>query len=607
MTTASPELRSPADLVVSRYRVDLTAGTVVREVVPCEDLEDALGGVARATKALGGRPVADPFAPEALLLVNLGILSGTRVMTGLRTFFHGYSPLKTSRNGAPGLMWSTGSGHFGPKLRGLGVEEIVITGRADRPTLLHISPGPDGAAQFEFVDASDLAGRTVNDRIQDLHSRYPAAHFAVIGPAGENWESVRYAAVALSTDNQLESGDAKMRFCGRGGFGSVMGSKNLLGIAADGPDPGPARGLRDVNREINLGPGSQRYRDLPDDRGGTWRTFKMMREGGGLPEFNFAPTGTGASVPLQRPSVEATGDFVVKGEGCFLCGIKCHKNVYDSVGGNAARFRSKVDYEPIALLSSNLGIFDPDAAFTLIDAADELGLDSISLGVTLGYTMEYNRRHPEAPLAGGLGFGDAEGILATMQAIAAGAAPELGQGVARLAAQTGDTAYAMHSKGLEFPAYLPQTNPGYPWALAGGHMSMRTFFLLLIERETGLDYWVDAIADRGALFMRDDLIGLCKFAMIDSEWSAEAVRLGAGLAITADELNAVTLRTFLRGYAAERRAGFETEDYDLPGDAFEPLEHSSLPYFLTREFFVGLREKVMARLDARARDAGFLG
>ena len=110
------------------------------------------------------------------------------------------------------------------------------------------------------------------------------------------------------TDNQLASGDGKPRFCGRGGYGGVMASKNLWAIAADGPNPGRMRGLREVNKEINLGEGSARYRDLPHDRGGTWRTMKMMQEAQSLPEYNFVPTGTDASVPLLRPSVE-TGPY----------------------------------------------------------------------------------------------------------------------------------------------------------------------------------------------------------------------------------------------------------------------------------------------------------
>jgi aldehyde:ferredoxin oxidoreductase len=45
--------------------------------------------------------------------MNIGVLTGTRVMTGLRTYLTGFSPLKTALTGAPGLMWSAGSGSFG--------------------------------------------------------------------------------------------------------------------------------------------------------------------------------------------------------------------------------------------------------------------------------------------------------------------------------------------------------------------------------------------------------------------------------------------------------------------------------------------------------------
>ncbi|MDH5372810.1 MAG: aldehyde:ferredoxin oxidoreductase, partial [Acidimicrobiia bacterium] len=372
-------LRPATDFTVNRYHVDLSTRTVRFEVVACEDLEDALGGIARATKLLGNLNITDPYAIDAPLIMNLGVLSGTRVMTGLRTYFHGYSPLKKALAGNPGLMWSAGSGHFGTKLRGLGIEEVIFTGRAEHPTLLHLTPSDDpegsgGPATFDFVEASDLVGQRINEKIQGLHQRFPDAHFAVIGPAGENYEAVSYASIALSTDNQLKSGDPKPRFCGRGGYGGVMGSKNLLAIAADGPNPkSSSRGLKEINREINLGEGSKGYREV-----GTWRMVGMLHPAGGLPEYNFAPPGTDDGQALTRPSVEE-GPYVVKAEACYLCGIKCHKNVYDSADGEAGRFRAKVDYEPLALLSSNLGIYNADAALTLIDLVDELGMDSISL------------------------------------------------------------------------------------------------------------------------------------------------------------------------------------------------------------------------------------
>ena len=599
------ELRPATDFEFNRYFVDLTNLKVRFERLVCEDLEDALGGIARATKLLDDVVIEDPYAPPSPLVMNLGLMSGTRVMTGLRTFFHGYSPLKQTKDGRPGLMWSAGSGHFGTKLRGLGVDEVIFTGKADHPTLLYLSSGDDGeSVRFEFLDATDLAGRMINDRIQDLHARYPEAHFAVVGPAGENYESVRFASIALSTDNQLESGDGKPRFCGRGGYGGVMASKNLWAIAADGPNPARARGLKDVNREINLGEGSARYRDLEHDRGGTWRTMKMMQEAQSLPEFNFAPTGTSASIPLLRPSVEA-GPYVVQAEGCYLCGIKCHKNVYDKTGDEAGSFRAKVDFEPITLLSSNLGIFDPDAALSLIELTDELGMDSISLGVTLGYAMDHNRR-TGSHLLGGLEFSDFDAVDRAIRAVADGRLAELGQGVKRLSEQTGETAYAMHSKGVEYPAYQPHTNPGFPWALAGGHMSMRTFFLYVIERETGVDYWVDAITNRGPLYLMDDITGLCKFANVGADVEAQALQIAVGLDISEEQLSAVVMRTFLRGYANERRTGFGRDDYRLPSEAHQPMEGSKLEHFNTPEFFEQLQMKVMQELDRRAIEAGFM-
>ena len=601
-----PTLIPPTAVVVNRYLVDLTTSEVRFEPVRSEDLEDALGGIARATKLLAGVDVDDPYAPSAPLIMNLGLLSGTRVMTGLRTFFHGYSPLKVSDGGSPGLMWSAGSGHFGTKLRGLGIDEVVFTGRAERPTLLHLTPGEDGEpAVFEFLDASDLTGATVNDRIQGLHRRYPQAHFAVIGPAGENYESVRYASIALSTDNQLESGDAKPRFCGRGGYGGVMGSKNLWAIAADGPDPGRVRGLRDVNREINTGPGSARYRDLDHDRGGTWRMVPWLGEAHLLPEGNFSPTGTDRPAQLARSSVEA-GPYDVRAEGCYLCGIRCHKNVYDEgPAGEPGPFRAKVDYEPLGLLSFNLGVYDADAALSLIDLVDELGMDSISLGVTLGYVMDFNRR-TGGELVGGLAFGQTADLMDTIRGVAAGRLPEIGQGVKRLSDQTGATGFAMQSKGVEFPAYLPHTNPGYPWALAGGHMAMRTYLLYFTERQVDVDYWVEAITVSGPMFLMDDITGICKFAGVSADIEAEALRLAAGIAVTGEELAGAVMKTFLRGYANERRTGFVIEDYRLPEEAHGPIGRSGIEVFNTPEFFAELRERVIEKLDNQAAEAGYL-
>ncbi len=600
----TPTLLPPTAIVVNRYHVDLTTRAVRFEPVQSEDLEDALGGIARATKLLAGVAVDDPYAPSSPLVMNLGLLSGTSVMTGLRTFFHGYSPLKVSDSGSPGLMWSAGSGHFGTKLRGLGIDEVIFTGRAERPTLLHLTPGEDGEpAVFEFLDASDLSRATVNERIQGLYGRFPRAHFAAVGPAAEHYESVRYASIALSTDNQLESGDAKPRFCGRGGYGGVMASKNLGRLLPTAPT------------RLGHGVSGTSTAKSTSDRAapgiGISRTIAA------------APGGRCCGCTTSRQSLSSimrrrtpTLLWFCAGRAWRRGRIKSRLRAATSVGFVATRTSTtkarmvrsgsstaKVDYEPITLLSSNLGIYDPGAAFSLIHLADELGLDSISLGVTLGYAMDYNRRN-NGDLVGGLEFGDAAGVDRAIRAVARGDLPELGQGVRRLADETGEAGYAMHSKGVEYPAFPPHINPGFPWALAGGHMSMRTFMLYISEKQTDLDYWVNAITDSGPLYLMDDITGLCKFANLSPEVEAEALRIASGLDITAGALVDVVMNTQLRGYANERRQGFDVGDYRLPAEAHGPLGDSEIGVFNTPEFFDELRAKVMERMDRRAAAAG---
>lgn len=618
----------PTDFALNRYHVDLENRTVRFERVQCEDYEDALGGIARAFKVLEQHPVDDAYDPKALLIMNLGLLSGTDFMTGLRTYFHGYSPLKVGASGKPGSMWTAGSGKFGTKLRFLNVDEVFLTGRSDSPVVLRVTSGeveqgmvPEGRSaddgfgevpHFHFDDGAELVGKLTNDKIQMLKDKHGKnAHFAVIGPAGENFQNVRYAAIALSTVNQLKSSDNKPRFCGRGGFGGVLGSKGVVGLVAHCADKlgKPSETMKKINKEIARGKGSARFRDKRKGNGGggTWANYEALQPVHAMPEMNFVPTGGEQSVPLFRPNVEATGEYVVKDEACFRCGIACHKNVYDAVDKNgktkAGRFRAKLDFEPLNLLASNIGIFDIDQACELVELVDLYGMDSISLGVTLSFAMEYNKRNASdgAALAGGLSYGDYQKAHDAIVAIGMGQMPELGQGTRRLGEQLGAGEYSMNCKGVEFPAYLPQTNPGYPWALAGGHMSMRTYLLLLYEKETSVDYWLDAITNRGPNIMRDDIIGVCKFSGINNDMMAEAIADITGMKINGETLTKIVMRTYLRGYRMERSQGFTDDDYSMPSLSHDQFEQIELPYFNTPEFFNELKGKVLSTFDQRVQ------
>jgi len=65
-------------------------------------------------------------------------------------------------------------------------------------------------------------------------------------------------------------------------------------------------------------------------------------------------------------------------------------------------------------------------------------------------------------------------------------------------------------------------------------------------------------------------------------------------------------RTYLRGYAGERRAGFTPDDYTMPTETHLPSTHTQLPHFVTPEFFTALQQRVLATFDERVAAADFL-
>ncbi|MCZ6627623.1 MAG: aldehyde:ferredoxin oxidoreductase [SAR324 cluster bacterium] len=590
---------SPQSVLYNRCNIDLAAGGISFEEVPCQNLEDVLGGFGRSFQMLAREEITDAFAPQNPLIVNTGLLTGSDVMTGLRIYFSAYSPLKVSNKGLPAAMWSAGSGKFGCKFKWCGVDELVFRNKSTEPVLALLREGESGPS-LELKPAQHLLGLDSHEKIMALQKEYGDAHFAVIGTAGENFENVYFAAVALSTENQLKSGDDKSRWAGRGGMGSVMGSKNLIAIVAQAKDKfgklTPA--LRDLNREISGGVGSRKFREKKKGGlGGTWANYEPLQKLYLVPENNFRPTANDGIEEIFRDNLE--DKFFIKAESCFRCGIHCHKNMYTlDADGKQGEFLAKFDYEPLNLLSTNLGVHDPHQAAKLIKRVDLLGMDSISCGSTISYVLDYNSRHPETPLANGATFGDFEKIMELVEETGQGRLPQVGRGVKRLADQMNEPGYAMQVKGLELPAYLPDTNPGYPWAIAGGHMSMYTFLLLALEGNTSMDYWVKAITERGYAALRDDMTGACKFAGISPDMALTAIKEASGLEVDQQELQAAIRRAFLRGLVLERKQGYEDGDYTLPAQVFEnPNGNLKTENFITPEFFTEMKAKVWEVLE----------
>src|SRR5262245_33391486 len=292
----------PRAVLYARATIDLASRDVRLEDVPCRNLEDVLGGFGRSFQILAERTSTNAFTPENPLIINTGALTASNVMTGLRTYFSAYSPLKTSNKGLPAAMWSAGSCKFGPKLKWTGLDEVILEGQADAPVYLVIRHSEQGP-QIGFEPAGDLLGLTCNDKIMWLRDRYADAHFAAIGPAGEHYEDCYMAAVAPSPEKQVRSDDEKRGWAGSGGMGGVMGYKRVLAIVAQAPDriAKLKPEIRDINKAASTGPGSRKFREKDKGGlGGTWSNYVPLEKFHFVPQNNFRPTGDGKSEQMLR-------------------------------------------------------------------------------------------------------------------------------------------------------------------------------------------------------------------------------------------------------------------------------------------------------------------
>ncbi len=96
------------------------------------------------------------------------------------------------------------------------------------------------------------------------------------------------------------------------------------------------------------------------------------------------------------------------GHGCMPgCVVRCSSDFHDSSG---KYLTSAFEYETVVLLGSNLGIDDLDAIARMDRKCDELGIDTIELGCTIGILNDI----------GLFDFGDAVKAEAFIEEIAKG-------------------------------------------------------------------------------------------------------------------------------------------------------------------------------------------
>lgn len=408
-----------------------------------EDLDHA-----EALKYIGGRglgskimfdevdPRIDALDAANKVIIATGPMTGTPTPAGGRFMVVTKSPLTGT------IASSNSGGYWGAELKFAGYDALILEGKAAKPTSIFIEDD-----KIEFRDATHLWGKTTIETTNEILKDSPEkAKVLCIGPAGENLSKI--AAVM----NDLN------RAAGRSGVGAVVGSKNLKAIVVKGSTR-PTVAEEDALKAV-VKKGRSQIKDngvtgagLPTY--GTNVLVNIINEQGVFPTKNFQETYFDHAEEVSGETMSEK--FLIKRESCFACPIACGRYTKaDEIETGGP------EYESVWAFSAACGVSDMKAAIKANFWANEMGLDTISAGVTVATAMElYEKGHIKDEELNGLGlkFGDGDSMVEWIKKLGrreGDLAGKMAEGSYRLADAYGHPELSMTVKKQELPAYDPR-------------------------------------------------------------------------------------------------------------------------------------------------------
>lgn len=533
-------------------RIDLTTKKITEETWPAGIREKFLGGRGLGTYLVHKEvtPATDALSPGNRLVFTVGPLTGTRVPTSGRFSVSTKSPLTGT------IFDSNSGGIWGARLKKCGYDGIIIQGAAEMPVYIIITE-----AGAEIKDARKYWGLDVpatTDRLlQDIGD--DGFSVACIGPAGEN--KVKLAAIM----------NDRSRALGRGGVGAVMGAKNLKAIMVKGTRKVPVADsdkldfiLYETNKWIKANPITSQ--GLPEF--GTPVLVNLFNEMGIFPARNFQASQFPQAGQISGETLAET--LTIKKTGCYACSIQCTR-----VTGTKNNTGEGPEYESIWALGPQCGISDLELITEANYLCNRLGLDTISVGVTIGFAMELQEK---GIYNTGLNFGDTGKLLDLIREIAGrkGLGALLGEGTQLLAADLGGQEFAMQVKGLELPAYDPRGLQGMGLGFATSNRGGCHLRAYMVGPEAlGVPKMVDRFATSGkaglTIFYQNvnaavDSLILCRFLglAVSEEYFARLLSAVTGETYQPQDLHVIGERIWNLERLFNIREGFTRENDTLP-------------------------------------------
>jgi aldehyde:ferredoxin oxidoreductase len=446
---------------------------------------------------------------------------------------------------------------------------IDIKGIADSPTYLTITN-----QKVNFKDATSLWGmepaKAQRSMLEGISSKKAAT--VAIGPAGE--QLIRFA--SAFTEGTL------YRCFGRGGAGSVMGSKKLKGLVVIGDGEVEIHD-KDRFEAVKQGIRKKLKTDLKQwaDR---WRRYETasdletMNALGILPTMNWQKGQFEGWSKIDKSTTPM--GWPEKGRSCGpYCPTPGCREVEVKEGPYKGA-RSDIEWETIYGFGTTCGVDKMEAIIAASQLCDEFGIDTMTAGITIGFAMECF----EKGLIGvkdtdgiELRFGNDEAMIKVLKKMIKreGFGERLSKGTKRLSSEIkGSETFAMHVKGLELGGYECRGSNGQALQFAidnrggchhGYGLPARTENMDGTRLETkGKGLYVKNAATSRILC--DSLI-VCTFSghlLFTKELIADILSASIGGQRSVDDLNRIGLRIMCEERLFNMREGINRQDDTLP-------------------------------------------
>jgi len=340
-------------------------------------------------------PTCDPLGNKNKLIIASGLLTGSPFPNSGRTSVGGKSPLTN------GIKEANVGGRPSMMLASSGIRALILEDLCQNFKLILVDQN-----EIKFESAEDYKKLGNYELHEKLRKKYgERIGIYSIGPAGEMM--LKNATVAA---NDLEGYPS--RHAARGGLGAIMGSKKIKAIVII-PPKGSKVKFHDLKRFRELSKPFTKY--LAESREvfstyGTPLLMKAVSGYGAIPTKSFR---MGSYKEIEDISGEKLHELVIARGGkkriacCPTCAIKCSNIIVDENGNHIT---SSLEYETMALNGSNCMINDLDSLAKIDHLCDDIGVDTIEFGVTMGVAMD----------SGKIQWGDAEKVLEILEEIRKG-------------------------------------------------------------------------------------------------------------------------------------------------------------------------------------------